>query len=527
MKRVRKQRAAWDEKKEIAAMAKVRQFPQYFAYLHGWYESQDWIYLAMDYFEMGDLSHHLQNKLSENQARDITQQLLRGLVELHGMGITHRDLKPTNIFVVSKSTSSWDVRIGDFGIAKRVNADETALRTITGTRQYMAPELDPWLVDDEEAHSYTQAVDIWALGILLFQMLTLQAAFKDPSSLRKYFKGKTTFPKEPLLQERITAPCIEFLMAALQPKPADRPTSKDTFRYEWMKASSGDSSVSAIQQSSSEVHTSKDCLAVGNSFNAQLDQSAEQKILSYLQDVASRRAQSTSSFVEMVRQNSREESSLRPPSQIPEPTADDSARAERRMLSYLQDAASRRPQSTSSFMEMVRQKSREESNPQPPSSKTEPAAHGVLTRGNRLALPARVVPPHKATSRPVADGAADMLTSDLTQGAVKNLPEATATENISSSAKVSRLDGGDTKFLFPGWEMRHTPEGRPRFVVQNSPVHNSSETLGIDPNISPSLTRNAMLPYTITSLRVKEPPSAPNLRLTCMPALRLGTNYGD
>jgi serine/threonine protein kinase len=236
VKRVRKQQDAWDEKKEIAAMARVRPFPQYFVYLHGWYETQDFIFLAMDYFEMGDLSHHLQAKIPEDQARDITQQLLRGLVELHRLGITHRDLKPTNVFVVMRSASSWDVRIGDFGIAKRVNADETALRTITGTRQYMAPELDPWLVDDEETHSYTQAVDIWALGILLFQMLTLQMAFRDPSSLRKYAKGKTAFPEESLFQESITPPCIEFLKAVLQPEPKDRPTSITAFCFEWMKA---------------------------------------------------------------------------------------------------------------------------------------------------------------------------------------------------------------------------------------------------------------------------------------------------
>ena len=247
VKRVRKQSDAWDEKKEIAAMARVRQFPQYFAYLHGWYEDDEWVFLAMDYFEMGDLSKHLQHKIPEDQARDITQQLLRGLVELHGVGITHRDLKPTNIFVVMRSGSFWDVRIGDFGIAKRVNADETALRTITGTRQYMAPELDPWLVDDEEAHSYTQAVDVWALGILLFQMLTLQVPFRDPASLRKYFKGRTAFPKELLLQEGITPPAAEFLMAVLQPKPKDRPTSKETFGYGWMKITTGDPGMAAIQ----------------------------------------------------------------------------------------------------------------------------------------------------------------------------------------------------------------------------------------------------------------------------------------
>lgn len=149
-------------------MARVRQFPQYFAYMHGWYEDTNWIFLAMDYFELGDLSHHLQSTIPESEARDIMQQLLSGLVQMHNMGITHRDLTPTNIFVVARWTSSWNVRIGDFGIAKRVHENETALRTITGTRQYMAPELDPWLVDDEEAHIYTQAVDIWALGVLLF-----------------------------------------------------------------------------------------------------------------------------------------------------------------------------------------------------------------------------------------------------------------------------------------------------------------------------------------------------------------------
>ena len=275
MKRVRKQKDAWDEKKEIAAMARVRQFPQYFAYLHGWYESQDCLFLAMDYFEMGDLSHHLQAKIPEDQAGDITQQLLRGLVELHGMGITHRDLKPTNVFVVTRSASSWDVRIGDFGISKRVNADETALRTITGTRHYMAPELDPFLVDDEETHSYTQAVDVWALGILLFQMLTLQMAFRDPPSLRKYFKGKTAFPEEPLLQESITSPCIEFLMAVLQPRPNDRPTSKDTFSFEWMKTPSGDPGIASVQALLSEVRIAQDVGAVGSSIKARERRSAE------------------------------------------------------------------------------------------------------------------------------------------------------------------------------------------------------------------------------------------------------------
>jgi len=470
VKRVRKQRTAWDEKKEIAAMAKVRQFPQYFAYLHGWYESRDWIYLAMDYFELGDLSHHLQNKLPENQARDITQQLLRGLVELHGMGITHRDLKPTNIFVVTRSTSSWDVRIGDFGIAKRVNADETALRTITGTRQYMAPELDPWLVDDEEAHSYTQAVDVWALGILLFQMLTLQVAFKDPSSLRKYFKGKLAFPKEQLLHESTTPQCIEFLMAILQPKPMDRPASKDTFDYEWMKASSSDPGVSAVQRSLSEVHLAQNYLAVRNSFDAQQHQSVERRTHSY----------------------------------------------------QYQDAASQRAQSTPSFIEIIRQHSREQANPRPPPQKPEPTAHGIATEDDLS--PIRFTPSPEATSRPVIDVAADMPSSDLKRTRAIDFSEFDSLKNVSSPAVVSRSEGGATGALPPGWEQRHTPEGHPYYVD-----HNTRQTSWIDPRTPLSGTHSATLAHAAgTSLHgVGDLPSAPNLRLTGMPALRPQTNYED
>jgi serine/threonine protein kinase len=133
VKQVLKNSASWDYRKEIAAMVRVRQFPQHFAYMHGWYESDDWIFLAMDYFELGDLSKHLSSKIPEYQAKEITRQLCCGLAEMHRMGFAHRDLKPQNVFVMSRTPTSWDVRIGDFGIAKRVQQNETALRTMTGT----------------------------------------------------------------------------------------------------------------------------------------------------------------------------------------------------------------------------------------------------------------------------------------------------------------------------------------------------------------------------------------------------------
>ncbi|KAM0709107.1 hypothetical protein Q7P35_003143 [Cladosporium inversicolor] len=235
VKQVRKHSASWDYKKEIAAMARVRQFPQHFAYMHGWYESDDWIFLAMDYFELGDLSQHLSSKIPEYQAKEITRQLCCGLIEMHRMGFAHRDLKPQNVFVMSRTPTTWDVKIGDFGIAKRVQQNETALRTMTGTHAYMAPEMFPYLVDDQEEHTYTQAVDMWALGVMLYQMLTLEFPFGDQLPLHKYCKSRVGFPEAVLSAEQVTPICISFIKSLLRSLPSYRPTSEAAISHPWLQ----------------------------------------------------------------------------------------------------------------------------------------------------------------------------------------------------------------------------------------------------------------------------------------------------
>ncbi|GAB7332145.1 hypothetical protein MBLNU13_g04020t1 [Cladosporium sp. NU13] len=212
--------------------------------MHGWYESDDWIFLAMDYFELGDLSQHLSSKIPEYQAKEITQQLCCGLAEMHRMGFAHRDLKPQNVFVMSRTPTTWDVRIGDFGIAKRVQQNETALRTMTGTHAYMAPEMFPYLLDDQEEHTYTQAVDMWALGVMLYQMLTLEFVFGDQVPLHKYCKNRAGFPEAALHSERVTPACITLIKSLLRPLPSDRPTSGAAISHTWLQETSIGSSQS-------------------------------------------------------------------------------------------------------------------------------------------------------------------------------------------------------------------------------------------------------------------------------------------
>jgi serine/threonine protein kinase len=252
VKQVRKQ--SWDYKKEIAAMARVRQFPQHFAYMHGWYESDDWIFMAMEYFELGDLSQHLNNKIPEYQAKEITRQLCCGLVEMHRVGFAYRDLKPQNVFVVSRTPTAWDVRIGDFGIAKQVQLHETALRTMTGTQAYMAPKMFPYFVDDQEEHNYTRTVDMWALGIMLYQMLTLEFPFGVQCPLHKYCKGRCGFTDAALHSELVSPKCISFVKSLLQPLPSCRPTSHAAISHDWLH----EITFGLTQKSAGDI-VSKDC----------------------------------------------------------------------------------------------------------------------------------------------------------------------------------------------------------------------------------------------------------------------------
>ena len=68
-----------------------------------------------------------------------------------------------NVFVVSTEPQGW-VKIGDFGISKRIAIDQTILRTQAGTQQFQAPEILGYVEEAEERSEYTNAVDMWSLG---------------------------------------------------------------------------------------------------------------------------------------------------------------------------------------------------------------------------------------------------------------------------------------------------------------------------------------------------------------------------
>ena len=117
----------------------------------------------------------------------------------------------------------WWVKLGDFGITKRIDNEQTALRTRIGTARYLAPEIE----DDEFPDSvYTEAVDMWSLGCVIYTILAQTPPFMTTSSKKKPFP-------EAALKACASADATDFVRILLAKEPAERPTAGDARSYPW------------------------------------------------------------------------------------------------------------------------------------------------------------------------------------------------------------------------------------------------------------------------------------------------------
>ncbi|KAF8241875.1 kinase-like protein [Wilcoxina mikolae CBS 423.85] len=212
--------------REITNFTALREYPQNFVQFLESFEDDHSISIAMEYFQYGDLKRYLINPWTETNAKITTTQLLEGLIIMHNLGITHRDLRPENILVASLSPIL--VKIGDFGISKRVQNNDTGLRTSCGAMEYTAPEI--YIQGHPE---YTNAVDIWSLGCVVHRILTGHAPFTGPA-LWNYALGPAEFPTEQLMERFVSVSGVEFIKSLMRKDAGSRLSAEQARKAAWL-----------------------------------------------------------------------------------------------------------------------------------------------------------------------------------------------------------------------------------------------------------------------------------------------------
>jgi serine/threonine protein kinase len=173
-------------------------------------------YLVMPYMRRGNLREHIaKSRLTQEEAGDIFAQVASALQFAHDHGILHRDIKPSNILL--DNSDEQHVYLADFGLATVMGegSDITQTGCLIGTPEYMAPEL----IDRPESVSS----DIYALGVLLYQILTGRTPFTGSTPVSVYWKQLGEEPQPPShINQAISRPVEQVILRALNKDPQQR-----------------------------------------------------------------------------------------------------------------------------------------------------------------------------------------------------------------------------------------------------------------------------------------------------------------
>ncbi|KAK9831906.1 hypothetical protein WJX81_007961 [Elliptochloris bilobata] len=188
----------------------------------------DWFETKTDFcvvteFAHGELFEVLEDdqRLGEAEVQRIAKQLVQALHYLHSNRIIHRDMKPQNVLIGANGV----VKLCDFGFARAMSSNTVMLTSIKGTPLYMAPEL-------VQEMPYTEAVDLWSLGVILYELFVGQPPFYTNSIyslIHHIVKDPVKYP------ESISPQFRSFLQALLNKVPQQRLSCEQLLQHPFVR----------------------------------------------------------------------------------------------------------------------------------------------------------------------------------------------------------------------------------------------------------------------------------------------------
>ncbi len=178
-------------------------------------------YIAMEYLPGRSLKTIVreQGPLDPAAAIDIVIQVLRAAGFAHRRGVIHRDLKPHNVILDEEGRA----KVTDFGIARAGASDMTLTGSIMGTAQYLSPE-------QAQGHAVSEASDVYAVGIVLYELLTGAVPFDGETAVTIALKQVSAAPPPPsALAATVPAELDAVVLRALAKDPAARFASAEEF----------------------------------------------------------------------------------------------------------------------------------------------------------------------------------------------------------------------------------------------------------------------------------------------------------
>jgi eukaryotic-like serine/threonine-protein kinase len=190
-------------------------------------------YIVMQYIEGRTLADFLGSgkTLPPAQAAKIAQEIAEALGVAHAHGVIHRDIKPANVMI----TRDGKVLVADFGIARLISGPETAPQTsaVLGTASYLSPE-------QAQGQPVDARSDIYALGVVLYEMLSGRPPFTGDSPMAIAYKQVNATPPAPSSANPEVPPELDaVVMRALSKNPANRYQTGQEFADDLERARTG------------------------------------------------------------------------------------------------------------------------------------------------------------------------------------------------------------------------------------------------------------------------------------------------